>query len=242
MTIKQNGGIFGRNPTFNDVTVEGEFTSNNLNIDSNKLYVDPNNVRVGINTDSPDTIFEIRGADPILTIRDTDTGSATANATLRLAETGASDTLGAYWDIKADGGDLQFIDSWNEGGGTGTRLVIDDSGDVGIGVSSPSTRLHTDVTGGDNQLRIATTTSGDPTLALYANGAGAHAIAFDRSALALTFKTVGSSERMRISSNGDVGIGTSSPGSRLSIVGLPTSSAGLSAGDVYNDGGTLKIV
>lgn len=163
MTIKQQGGIFGRNPTFNDVeaqtiTVTGTITSDSLAVDTNTLYVDSTNNRVG------------------------------------------------------------------------------------IGVSSPSTALHTNVTGGDNELRIATTTSGNPTLALYANGAGAHAIAFDRSALALTFKTVGSSERMRISANGDVGIGTSSPGSRLSIVGLPTSSAGLSAGDVYNDGGTLKIV
>jgi len=26
MTIKQNGGVFGRNPTFNDVTIEGELT------------------------------------------------------------------------------------------------------------------------------------------------------------------------------------------------------------------------
>ena len=26
MTIKQLGGVFGRNPTFNDVTIEGELT------------------------------------------------------------------------------------------------------------------------------------------------------------------------------------------------------------------------
>ena len=26
MSIKQNGGIFGRNPTFNDVTIEGQLT------------------------------------------------------------------------------------------------------------------------------------------------------------------------------------------------------------------------
>jgi hypothetical protein len=87
------------------------------------------------------------------------------------------------------------------------RMRIDSSGRVGIGTSSPSTRLHTDVTGGDNELRIATTTSGDPKLTLYANGAGAHEIAFDRSDLALTFTTVGSSERMRIDSSGNVLVG-----------------------------------
>ena len=26
MSIKQNGGVFGRNPTFNDVTIEGQLT------------------------------------------------------------------------------------------------------------------------------------------------------------------------------------------------------------------------
>lgn len=28
MSIKQNGGVFGRNPTFNDVTIEGQLTFN----------------------------------------------------------------------------------------------------------------------------------------------------------------------------------------------------------------------
>jgi hypothetical protein len=53
MTIKQQGGIFGRNPTFNDVTVDGTLTSSNLAVDTDTLYVDSTNDRVGINISSP---------------------------------------------------------------------------------------------------------------------------------------------------------------------------------------------
>ena len=57
----------------------------------------------------------------------------------------------------------------------------------------------------------------------------------------ILFYTNGS-QKATITSAGNVGIGTTTPGSKLSIVGLPTSSAGLSSGDIYNDSGTLKIV
>jgi hypothetical protein len=62
-----------------------------------------------------------------------------------------------------------------------------------------------------------------------------------RGARALTFGT-NNTERMRITSGGNVLIGTTTNGaSKLRLVGLPTSAAGLSSGDVYNLSGVLMI-
>jgi len=68
MTIKQQGGIFGRNPTFNDVTVDGTLTtsgavnvSGDAAFNTDTLYVDTANDRVGVRTSTPDTSFEVVG-------------------------------------------------------------------------------------------------------------------------------------------------------------------------------------
>lgn len=92
--------------------------------------------KVGIGTSSPDSILEIVNQDPILTIRDTETSAGSVDAKLRLAETNASDTLGNYWDMKYSQNILKFAQNETE------RMVIDSSGRVGIGTSSPSSPLH----------------------------------------------------------------------------------------------------
>ena len=82
------------------VSVQGAFTS--LGIDDNAaataVTIDASG-NVGIGTDTPDTLMELVGANPVLTIRDTDTGTATIDARLRLAESGAGGTLDNYFDI-----------------------------------------------------------------------------------------------------------------------------------------------
>ena len=90
---------------------------------------------IGIGTTSPDTLLELKGADPILTIRDSETSVVSSNARLRLAESDASDTLGTYYDVALEGGNLTF--GYSSGGGAiAERMRIGSGGDVRIGKTS----------------------------------------------------------------------------------------------------------
>jgi hypothetical protein len=83
---------------FNDSGADIDFRVESDN-QTHMLFVDAGNNRVGMGTSTPDTVVEIVDADPVLTIRDTDTSTNTANAKIRFAESGAGDTLGEYWDV-----------------------------------------------------------------------------------------------------------------------------------------------
>jgi hypothetical protein len=168
---------------------------------------------LGIGTSSPDTLLELRGADPILTIRDSSTSSASGIATLRLAETGASDSLDQYFDIRANAGKLEIVDNWNEGGGTGTRVTLDDSGRVGIGTSSPGAALDINRAtgtasyarvgnGGNVQAYIGVAGDNLPVLGSFTN----HALRM----------VVNASEVARFDTSGNFGLNTSTPTSKKS--------------------------
>jgi hypothetical protein len=88
--------------------------------------------------------------------------------------------------------------------GTG-RLFVNNAGQVGLGVSSPATLLHLQKAAGDTDIRLS-----DGTHYWTAKHATSN------NALSFTYDT---SERMRITSAGLVGIGTSSPGSIFHAVG-----------------------
>jgi hypothetical protein len=123
--------------------------------------------------------------------------------------------------------------------GGANRIYLDSSGNVGIGTSSPSTYGQLVVSGG-------TTTAGSPIFALNNNsfaGSDGAIINFNRPSqtqpvnarissqddgyfagnLLFWTKQTGATgnaitERMRIDSSGNVGIGTSSPGTKLQVV------------------------
>jgi hypothetical protein len=122
-------------PTFASAIVSGDLT-----VDTSTLKVDSTNNRVGIGTDSPSEKLEVAGnifvntsGNPNLTVK---TSGAGNNPYIRIQ----ADTN--YWDLQTlfsnanDELDFRYNGS--------SKMIIDNSGNVGIGVASPSARLELD--------------------------------------------------------------------------------------------------
>jgi hypothetical protein len=109
------------------------------------------------------------------------------------------------------------------------RLRVDSSGNVGIGTSSPALTagyLGLHVNGGTAaQIRVTNSTTGATATdgLTLANDVSA-AYLYNYEATPLVFAT-SATERMRIDASGNVGIGTSSPTSRLTISGVAATGA-----------------
>jgi len=100
------------------------------------------------------------------------------------------------------------------------RARIDSSGNVGIGTSAPSLLFQVSSRGGfasDGQILWGQALTGNNRGALSWNTDVASVNAFAN----LVFGTNGTTERMRITSAGNVGIGTTAPASRLHVEGAP---------------------
>ena len=160
MTIKQLGGVFGRNPTFNNVTIEGTLTfdgdidiNSDLTIEDN-LYVLGS---VGIGNTSPATALDVTGsvtADGLtvdgnarieeigaiakLTLERGGSANAADSAAVDLLETNAGsegancgDAATNGFRLKLDGSANDFLIQSGASGTVNTRFGIDrDSGDI----------------------------------------------------------------------------------------------------------------
>jgi len=102
--------------------------------------------------------------------------------------------------------------------GHSTALNITPAGNVGVGTDDPNTTLE--IGGTTNPtIRLEDSAAGSKRLELSIDSSAVGRIKANQSASQLAFETV-STERMRIDSNGNVGIGTSSPSTALEVDGI----------------------
>ncbi|MBI4722041.1 MAG: hypothetical protein HY769_03435 [Candidatus Stahlbacteria bacterium] len=131
---------------------------------------------------------------------------------------------------------------WTAGAGDDIYRL---NGKVGIGTTGPTQELHVFGTDGATLIRVGNTASGstdaDGVAFGYDDFAGG-AIMWNRETTPVIFG-VNNAEKVRITSNGDVGIGTQSPTSKLQVVGLPVYAnnaaaiaGGLTVGAFYRTG------
>jgi hypothetical protein len=160
---------------------------------------------VGIGTSSPSVELEIASSAPQMRITDTDT-----NAVFQI---NASSTSGGV-ELQADATDVgsnPFM-AFDVGGSEKIRIL--DGGNVGIGTSSPSQLLE--VRGAAAKIRITDSDTSGTTGIEFVDSADVvdAEIEVGNSTQYFAIKTA-ASERMRIDSSGNVGIGTADPRAKL---------------------------
>ncbi|MBL4656987.1 MAG: tail fiber domain-containing protein, partial [Flavobacteriales bacterium] len=173
-----------------------------------------NGGNVGIGTTSPAGALEIElpggGVNLVL-------DKATTDAQISFREAGIS-KWNLYLEASTDKFHIRDDDA------SVNRMTVDNSGNVGIGTTSPASRLQ--IAGGGIHLSTA-----DNTLRIYSNTDGADAILIQRSdnthpasiattdlGKSLIFKP-GGSETVRFTNVGNVGIGTTSPQQKVHAYG-----------------------
>ena len=97
------------------------------------------------------------------------------------------------------------------------RATINSSGNVGIGTTSPSKQLM--LYGNTPFIRLEDTQGGSKRLDLWVDSNAVAYIDANQSAQQITFRTA-STDRLRITNAGNVGIGTTTPSKKLDVSGV----------------------
>ena len=206
--------------------------------DSNPFFMINNTGRIGIGTNNPGYLLDINGTSAMRVPKGTTAQRPTAtdalfryNTTLTQFEGysngswspiggGAADLDGdtyiqAETSVGADNDDLQFFTAGTE------RMIIDETGKIGIGTTNPNWLLHSHKSDSTaNYLQFTNSSTGTGILNGFVVGIDANerALLYNGSNTDMTF-TTNSVERMRIFSNGSVGIGTNVAGHKLEVEG-----------------------
>ena len=177
---------------------------------SKKVTID-NAGNVGIGTINPKSLLHLGGLTPTLTLGVNDYGGGLGLGLGGLTVREAGGGLGGYLDF-------QTLHWGSAPYGLQTRMSIDYNGNVGIGTTSPSYKL--DVSSPSfNTLRLTRTTAGAGVNMGFVNGDNSTAEIEFTGEERLDFENPAGTKRLSIQSDGNVGIGTTSPTHKLNVVG-----------------------
>ncbi len=163
-----------------------------------RLFIDSPTANVGIGTTQPEKKLHLFGD------KSTGLGIQLENDYL---------TTGRKWRVNSHGDTGQFRIK-DETAGT-NRLVIEPNGDVGIGTTTPGAKLEVD---GDIIMN-GHLSRNDSTFLQIRNDSSIRPIIITPGSDSYLRIDAGGSEAVRVESNGNVGIGTTSPNTRLDVSG-----------------------
>jgi len=166
-----------------------------------KFFWDSSAESLGIGTSSPNTPLQVSGAN----------SSTNADALFSVQKT--TEGYGLFSGVLPTGV------SWLQGGTSDDATYYNvalqpNGGNVGIGTSSPSYPLTIHDTGDGIKFEVSDTVDANYRIQV----SGSDIVTGPSTSSAYTFQT-GNTERMRINSSGNVGIGTSSPARKLTVQG-----------------------
>jgi hypothetical protein len=224
---------------------------------TNTLFANATSGRVGIGTSSPTNFVHINDTAATGTGLRVDGGGGGAAIATFARTVGAT---GSSVDINASGNDPQIkftrlsagtyvigvpsdgslrFTSNNSVGIANDRVVITPAGNVGIGITNPTSNLHVIGTanvsanltvGAGSAAAPAITTAGDNNTGIFFPAADT--IAFGE----------GGVEVLRIANTSNVGIGTSLPTSNLHVIGTANVTSNLVSGNIISTGTITETV
>ena len=184
----------------------------NSNIDAGTLYIDSLNNRVGIGTTAPQNLLHLESASPVIRFRDTDSAAGTYS-TISSDNTTGSFLISADSANTAASSTISFLTDGAE------RVRFTGTGSA-LFLGSASQTLDIGTTTGVSYLQSYGASFANTPLALY----------------------TGTSERMRIAADGNVGIGNSSPARKLTVQGDSAGTLTVAAfynADLTNNNGSV---